>query len=67
MSKGLVIKLQGKQQQLFIHLLCESLAGQGEYTTQPKGSFWCHVIDAKGAVLLVTLINKFVLVFHLSF
>ena len=68
MSKGLVIKLQGKQQQLFIHAqLCESLAGQCEYTTQPKGSFWCHVIDAKGAVLLVTLINKFVLVFHLSF
>ena len=67
MSKGLVIKLQGKQQQLFIHLLYESLAGQCGYTTQPKGSFWCHVIDAKGAVLLVTLINKFVLVFHLSF
>ena len=67
MSKGLVITLQDKQQQLFIHLLCESLAGQCEYTTQPKGSFWCHVIDAKGAVLLVILINKFVLVFHVSF
>ena len=26
------------------------LSGQCEYTTQPKGSFWCHVIDAKGAV-----------------
>ena len=45
--------------------IVESLAGQCEYTTQPKGSFWCHVIDTKGAILLVILLNKFVLVlFH---
>ena len=37
------------------------------YTTQPKGSFWCHVIDTKGAVLLLIFINKFVLVLYLSF
>ena len=60
--------MQGKQQ-LCIHLLYESLVGQCEYTTQPKGSFclpfWCHVIDTKGAVLVVILLNKFVLVlFH---
>ena len=43
----------------------ESLVGQCEYTTQPKGSLWCHVIDTKGAILLVMLLNKFVLVlFH---
>ena len=64
MPKGLVILLQGKQQ-LCIHMLYESLVGQCEYTTQPKGSFWCHVIDTKGAVILVILLNKFVLVlFH---
>ena len=30
----------------------------------PKGlvTFWYHVIDAKGAILLVILLNKFVLV-----
>ena len=50
MPKGLVTLLQGKQQQC-IHLLFELLVGQCEYTTQPKGSFWCHVIDAKGAVI----------------
>ena len=45
-------------------MLYESLVGQCEYTTQPKGSFWCHDIDTKGAILLVFL-NKFVLVlFH---
>ena len=56
--------MQGKQQ-LCIHMLYESLVGQCEYTTQPKGSFWCHVIDTKGAILLVMLLNKFVLVlFH---
>ena len=45
--------------------IVESLAGQCEYTTQPKGSFWCHVIDTKGAILLVILLNKFALVlFH---
>ena len=52
MPKGLVTKLQGKQQ-LCIHMLYESLDGQCEYTTQPKGSFWCHIIDTKGAILLV--------------
>ena len=46
-------------------MLHESLVGQCEYTTQPNGSFWCHVIDTKGAILLVLLLNKFVLVaFH---
>ena len=48
-------------------MLYESLVGQCEYTTQPKGSFWCHVIDTKGAVLLLIFINKFVLVLYLSF
>ena len=43
----------------------ESLDGQCEYTTQPKGSFWCDVIDTKSAVLLMILLNKFVLfLFH---
>ena len=46
-------------------MLYESLVGQCEYTTQPKGSFWYHVIDTKGAILLVILLNKFALVlFH---
>ena len=63
-KKGLVTLLQGKQQ-LRKHMLYESLIGQCVYTTQPKGSFWCHVIDTKGAILLVILLNKFVLVlFH---
>ena len=45
-------------------MLYESLVGPCEYTTQPKGSFWCHGFDTKGAILLVFL-NKFVLVlFH---
>ena len=49
----------------YVYMLYESLVGQCEYTTQPKGSFWCHVIDTKGAILLVILLNKFVLVlFH---
>ena len=48
-----------------MHKLYESLVGQCQYTTQPEGSFWCHVIDTKGAILLVILLNKFVLVlFH---
>ena len=56
--------MQGKQQ-LCIHMLSESLVGQCEYTKQPKGSFWCHVIDIEDATLLVILLNKFVLVlFH---
>ena len=44
----------------------ESLVGQCEYTTRPKGSFWCHVIDTKGAILLVILLNIFVLVLFYS-
>ena len=56
--------MQGKQQ-LRIHMLYELLVRQCGYTTQLKGSFWCHVIDTKGAILLVMLLNKFVLVlFH---
>ena len=43
-------------------MLYESLVGQCEHTLQPKGSFWCQVIDTKGAILLVILLNKFVLV-----
>ena len=46
-------------------MLYQLLFGQCEYTAQHKSSFWCHVIDAKGARLLVMLLNKFVLVlFH---
>ena len=63
MLKGLVT-LEGKQQPC-VPLLYESLVGQCEYTAQPKGSFWCHVIDTKGAVLI--FINKFLLVLYLSF
>ena len=44
-------------------MLYESLVGQYEYTTQPNGSFWCHVIDTKGAILLLILLNKCVLLF----
>ena len=59
--------MQGKQQPC-LHLLYESLVGQCEYTTQPKGSFWCHVIDTKGAVLLLIFTNEFVfIVLCLSF
>ena len=54
-----------RKQQLCIHVLYESLVRQCDYTTQPNGSFWCHVIDTKGAMLLVILLNKFVLVFIL--
>ena len=35
------------------------LSGQCEYTTQPKGSFWCHVIDTKAVILLVILLNLY--------
>ena len=46
-------------------MLYESLTGQCEYTTQPKCSFWYHFIDTNGAILLVLLLNKLVLVlFH---
>ena len=64
MPKGLVTQLQVKQQ-LCIHMLYESLVGHCEYTAQHKGSFWCHVIDTKGANLLVILLNKSISVlFH---
>ena len=36
-------------------MLYESLVEQGEHAAQPKGSFWCHVIDTKDAILLVIL------------
>ena len=43
----------------------ELLVGQYDYTTQPKGSFWCHLMDPKGATLLAIFLNKYVLVlFH---
>ena len=64
MPKGLLTLLQDKQQ-LCIHMLYESFVGQCEYATQPNDSFYCHIIDTKGAVSLVILLNKFVLVlFH---
>ena len=47
-----------------MHLFHESSVGQCEYTTQPKGSFWCHVIDTKGAILLLIFINEFILVLY---
>ena len=40
-------------------MVYESLVGQCEYTTQLKGSFWYHVIDTKGAILLEILLHKF--------
>ena len=43
-------------------MLYESLVGRCQYTTQPKCSFWYHVIDTMVAILLVILLNKFVLV-----
>ena len=43
--------MQGKQ--LCIHMLYESLVGQCEYTAQPKGSFWCQCVDAKGLLELL--------------
>ena len=68
MPKGLVlVKLEGKQQQLYIHLLYESLVWKYEYTTQPKSSLWCHNIDRKGGVLLLIFIIKLALVLYLSF
>ena len=48
-------------------MLHESLVEQCEYTTQPKGSFYNHVIDTKGAVVLLIFIIKFVLLLYLSF
>ena len=68
MPKGLVAKLQGKQQ-LCIYLLYESLIGQCEYRAQPKGSFWWrYFIDTKDAVLLLIFTNEFVfIVLYLKF
>ena len=46
-------------------MLYESLVEQGEHAAQPKGSFWCPVIDTKDAILLVMLLNQFLLLlFH---
>ena len=41
---------------LRIDLFYESLVGQCEYTTEPKGPFWCYVIDTKGVLLLLLLL-----------
>ena len=46
--------MQGKQQ-LRIHLLHESLIGQCEHTTQPKGFFLCHAIDTKGCSSIIDI------------
>ena len=54
--------MQGKEQ-LWIHLLYESLVGQCEHTTQPEGSISCHVIDTKSAVSLLKFTNKFLFIF----
>ena len=51
----------------FVESFVESLVGQCEYTTKPKGFFWCHVIDTKGAVSLLIFINRLVLVLYHSF
>ena len=37
----------------------------GNVSIQHMGSFWCHVTDTKGAISLVKLLNKFILIlFH---
>ena len=36
-------------------LVVEPLVGKYEYTAKPKGSFWCHDLDTKGVVLLLTI------------
>ena len=44
----------------YIHVcMYESLVGN---ITQPKASFLCHVIDTKGAVLLLTFTNGFLFI-----
>ena len=49
-------------------MLYKSLVRKCEYTTQPKGSFWCHAIDTKAVVLLLIFTNEFgFLVLYLSF
>ena len=58
--------MQGEQQQLRVHLLYESLFGQYSYATQPKGSFWYHLIDTKDAVLLM-YINEIILALYFPF
>ena len=60
-SKGLVTQFKGKQQHC-IHSLYESLVGQREYTTQPKGSFWCYAIDTKGPMLLLIFKNELIFI-----
>ena len=42
--------MEGKQ--LCILMLYETLFGQGQYTGQPNGSFWCQCVDAKGLLEL---------------
>ena len=67
MSKDLVTYMQGKQQQqqVYMLLLHESVAGQSVVYT--SGSFCCHVIDTTGAVLILVFINEFVLVLYILF
>ena len=67
MSKDLVTYMQGKQQQqqLYMLLLHESVAGQCAVYT--SGSFCCHVIDTTSKVLILVFINEFVLVLYILF
>ena len=53
--------MQGKQQ-LHKLLLHESLVGQCKYTIQPKGSFWCQCVDAKGLLELFYCSYEIVLI-----
>ena len=41
-----------------MRLLYTLLGGQWKYATQPKGSFWCHVVTTKRAVLLLIFTNE---------
>ena len=43
-----------------MHLLYESLVGGCECTTQPKGSFQCHMVDTNDEVLLLKFTNTVV-------
>ena len=61
-------QLSKVKRQLCKHLLYESSVGQCEYTTQTMGSFWCHLIDTKSALLILIFTNEFVFIFfYLSF
>ena len=40
-------------------LLYESLVGQCEYKTKPKGFLLCHVVGTNGAASLLVYKNKF--------